>query len=57
MSNKTLTFAVNEAYAQGYKQAMSDVEDAQKAIETWVSAPEWELVQALRNYVIGRMDV
>lgn len=56
MSRPTMTqaFEVAQAYSDGYKQAIQDMQNASDAIQSWEKSPEWPLVQAIRTYVIAR---
>ena len=49
--NKTREFEIQEAYVQGYNDAVRELEARDKAIAAWQSRPEWDLVQAMNRFV------
>lgn len=51
MTEKTRKFEIEEAYVQGYNDAVKEFPDLIERIEKWQARPESALVYAIHQYI------
>ena len=50
---KTENYAYNEAYLQGFRDALNEYDDALAAVTEWFDSPEYKVALALNEFKVS----